>query len=284
MNIFQLVNALEVGFLYALVALGAYLALRVICFPDLTVDGSFSLGACTVAAALVEGMGSISALTLAFFAGGLAGFVTGFLHLKGRIPEMLAGILTTTALYSLNLRIMNKPNVAFSDEQTIFKYFPGYATVLFLLAVVGIVWLLLSLFLNTQLGLSMRGAGINPRVSESYGIRTVRIKFLALILSNAVVGAAGGLMAQFMGFADVGMGVGTIVIVLASIFIGEIFCSPKSITWGLLACVVGSVVYRELVAVGLQSTFLGLRASDLNLVTAAIVVVAFMFSRNKKLT
>lgn len=280
MNSIQFLGALEIGLLYGLVAIGVYLTFRVVNFPDLTVDGSFPLGAATCASLITNGYGPLTATLAAIFAGGLAGFATGYMHVRWKILGLLAGILTMTALYSINLRIMGKPNISLPSESIIF---PSYQWILpIMIALVFFLIALLSFFLNSQMGLALRATGINPRVSPSYGINVGRMTLTGLSLSNALVAGAGALFAQIYGFADISMGTGTLIIGLASVIVGETLFHSYRIWLILFSCILGSVLYRLAIALALNTNFIGLQPSDLNLITAILVIIALLFPQFRK--
>lgn len=286
MNSIQFFGALELGLLYSLVALGVYLSFRAINFPDLTVDGSFPLGAAVCAALIVKGVNPILATGVAVLAGSLAGFVTGYLSVRWKILGLLAGILTMTALYSINLRIMGRPNIALLTESTLFTLFSGSRIILPLIfLLISIVVLLLFGFLVSQFGLALRSTGINPRVSPAYGINVGRMTLVGLCISNGLVALAGALFAQAHGFADISLGTGTLITGLASVIIGESLLHKHHMLIVLISCVLGSVLYRIVIAFALNAQITGLQASDLNLITSALVVIAMLFPQiRQKLT
>lgn len=275
-----LTGTIELGLIYALVSLGVYLTFRVINFADLTVEGTFPLGAAVAATLITHDVHPMLALGAATFAGFIAGTVTGILNVNLKIMGLLAGILTMTALYSVNMRIMGQPNIALMDNHTIFSN--NYAPILIIFLIVLTIYLLINYFLKSEYGLGLRASGINPVVSRSYGVNIGKTTILALAISNALVGLAGGLFAQLQGFADVSLGTGIIIIGLASLMIGEAIFIGFKIELALLGCLVGSIVYRIAIAFALNSQFLGLRASDLNLITAGLVVVAIVIPKIKK--
>jgi putative ABC transport system permease protein len=275
-----LTNVIELGLIYGLVALGVYLTFRVINFPDLSVDGTFPLGAAVVAILLTNGVHPIIATLIAAGAGMIAGCITGYLHVYLRIMGLLAGILTMTALYSINIRIMGRPNIALLDVNTLFAN--SQYGVWILLGIVFIVLFTLRFFLASQYGLALRAAGINPGISRSYGVRIGSITILALAISNGLVAFAGALFAQIQGFADVSLGTGTIVIGLASIMIGEALFRVRKIQLDLFGCVIGSILYRLAIAIALNSQILGLQASDLNLITVFLVILALMMPKLRR--
>ena len=280
MNVLQLLGTIEIGLIYALVAIGVYITFRVIDFPDLTVDGSFTSGAAVATVMIASGYNPWIATIVSIITGSFAGMVTGYLNVKWDILGLLAGILTMTALYSINLRIMQRPNIAIMDEPTIFI---NDNIISLTLVIVIITALLLTRFFSSEYGLAIRSIGINPKVSKSYGIKVGKMKIIALMFSNAFVALAGALFAQSQGFADISMGNGTIIIGLASVIIGEtIFLNPKKIFLALIACVIGSILYRIAIAFALNAHGIGLEVYDLNLITAIIVAFTMILPKLKK--
>ncbi|MCF6368922.1 ABC transporter permease [Rhizobium halophilum] len=281
-------GAVELGLVFAFVAVGVLLAFRVLDFPDLTVDGSFPLGAAVTAVLITSGVNAWLAAAVAMLAGGGAGLVTAFLNVRFRILNLLASILTMIALFSVNLRVMGKPNVALINADTMLSPFfglglrevyvrPLFVGVLVILAVV-FVWR----FLESDAGLAMRATGANPRMARAQGVDTRWQIYLGLALSNALVALGGALFAQTNGFADVTSGVGTIVVGLAAVIIGETLFGARGILLALIGCVVGSILYRIAIQVALSTDVLGLKASDLNLVTAVLVAVALVLPRLRR--
>lgn len=280
-------GALESGLIFALVAFGVFFSFRILNFPDLTVDGSFPMGAAISAVLIVSGMNPWLATLAAFGGGMLAGIVTALMNVKLKILNLLASILTMIALYSINLRIMGKPNVALLGEDTVLTptddwSIPYYmSTPIVFAIVVLLVFLVLLWFLNSQPGLAMRATGANARMAASQGINTDRMIIIGMAVSNGLVGVAGSLFAQSAGSADITMGVGVIVIGLASVIGGEAVMSTKTILLALLACIVGSILYRFAIALALNADFIGLKAQDLNLITAVLVAFAIVAPRLK---
>jgi putative tryptophan/tyrosine transport system permease protein len=281
-NQVALFGALELGLVYGLVALGVFLSFRVLNFPDLTVDGSFPLGAAVAASAIVAGIDPYLATLLAILAGALAGLVTALLNVRFKILHLLASILTMIALFSINLRIMGRPNIALLGEPTVLTPFEGLGVRGMLLtpALVGvalvIVMALLTRFLASDYGLAMRATGANPRMARAQGIATGRAICVGMALSNALVALAGALFAQTNGFADITIGTGTIVVGLAAVIIGETLLPARRVGVVVVAAVLGSILYRLAIALALNAHVLGLQASDLNLVTAALVGLALI--------
>ncbi|NQY42662.1 MAG: ABC transporter permease [Legionellales bacterium] len=279
MNSIQLLGAIEIGLIYSLVAIGVYITFRIMDFPDLTVDGSFTLGAAVATIMIINGYNCYLASVCAILLGALAGSITGYLHIRWSILGLLASILTMTALYSINIRIMCGPNLAIINQDTIFS---GKSIIVLLLMLVLSTVFIIYLFFVSNFGLAMRGAGINSIASRAYGINVEYMKLLALVISNSIVALSGALFAQSQGFSDISMGTGTIIVGLASIIIGEGLLYPKKIIVSLLACVIGSILYRVMIAFALNTSFLGLQASDLNLVTSILITTIMMLSRDSK--
>ncbi|MFT6927443.1 MAG: putative ABC transport system permease protein [Psychromonas sp.] len=285
MSLYAFLGTLEIGLIYGLVAIGVYLTFRILDFPDLTVDGSFTLGAAVTATLIVAGQNPYLATLLGTLAAACAGLVTAWLNLRFNILHLLASILTMTALYTINLRVMGKPNVALIMEPTVLSPFEGlglpdmYMKVIFVgvCAVVG--GLLVAWFLHTEYGLATRAVGSNKRMAQANGIVVTEKVYVGLALSNGLVGLAGALFAQTNGFADSTMGIGTIVVGLAAVIIGESLLSSRSMLVIVMSCIVGSVLYRFAVSMALNADFLGFQASDLNLITAVLVALALVFPK-----
>jgi len=279
-------GAIEVGLLFALVALGVYLSFRVLQFPDLTVDGSFPLGAAVCASLIVAGYNPYFASLMAALAGACAGMVTAWLNVRLKILHLLASILTMIALYSINLRIMGRPNIALLGETTVFTPLealgeavdlPTYVLLpIALFVLVILVKLALDWFLNSEVGLAMRATGVNPRMARAQGIHTNHYILGGMALSNALVALAGALFAQSQGAADVTLGVGVIVVGLAAVIGGEAVMTTATVFRATLACIIGSILYRLAVAGALNADMLGLKAQDLNLITAVLVTLAMV--------
>ncbi|MFF2094495.1 ABC transporter permease [Paenibacillus sp. NPDC058174] len=273
-------GAFELGLIYSLMALGVYITFRILDFPDLTVDASFTTGAAVAAVLITDGVSPWVACLAAFGAGAIAGSITGILHTKGKINGLLSGILMMIALYSINMRILGgKPNIGLMGPDIV-TVFSSMKVLLLMPFVVIAIKLLLDLFFRTDLGLSLRATGDNERMIRSFGTNTDNTKILGIALSNGLVALSGSLIAQQSGFADISMGVGMIVIGLASVIIGEAIFGAKSVFRATLAVVLGSIVYRIIIGLAYQSDFL--EASDLKLITAVIVIVALVFPSMQK--
>ena len=274
-------GALELGVIYGIVAFGVFLTFRVLDFPDLTVESSFPMGGAIVAACIVSGINPGAASVVAAGGGALMGMTTAFLSVHCGILHLLAGILTMIAGFSINLRIMGRPNISLLGEETVFsplEHLPAelfYTRPLFLAAASFLLIVLLARILLSEAGLATRAAGSNPKMLRAAGGNPGVYVYLGLAVSNALVAFGGALFAQAAGFADVTTGVGTIIFGLAAVILGETLIRGDAL-WRMLAgCLLGAIVYRLAVATAL-SYDIGLKASDLNLVTAILVALALV--------
>lgn len=266
------------GLLWAVMALGVYITYRVLDIADLTVEGSFPLGAAVAASMLSAGFGPIPSFAGAAFAGMIAGVVTAILHTKMKIPALLAGILTMIALYSVNLRVMGKANLSLLGTDTTFSIMRNMlgmnsantTFVVGLLATI-VVAVFMYWFFGTEIGAAIRATGFNQQMIRAQGVNTDVTIMLGLLLSNALVAISGALVAQSNGFADVGMGTGTIVIGLASVIIGEVLFGTRSFKNCMISVILGSIVYRIVIAAVLQ---MGMPPNDLKLFTSILVAFA----------
>jgi putative ABC transport system permease protein len=277
--------SLQQGLAYALVALGIALTFRVLAFPDLTVDGSFPLGGAVAARLIVQGVDPTLATVAALVVGFIAGCLTGILNTRLKINSLLAGILMMTILYSVNLRIMGRANIQLLYRPTVFtsmenldmpRFIP---IIIFFLLITVVVKILVDLFLHTEYGMALRATGDNENMIRSLGVNTDNATVFGLGLSNALVALSGALVAQDQGFSDVGMGIGMIVAGLASIIIGEAIIKPKTVFRLTLAAVVGSLMYRFIISLGLR---LGLAPTDLKMATGFMVILALGVPAFKK--
>lgn len=288
MSIYSIWGALEIGLIFGLVALGVLISFRILRFPDLTVDGSFPLGGAVAATLITQGFDPFSATLIATLIGACAGMITGWLNVRLKIMDLLASILMMIALYSINLRIMGKPNVPLIMEPTVFSILQPdglsdyIARPLILLVVVIIAKFGLDWFFGTQKGLAMRATGSNARMARSQGVATGSMILLGMAISNALVALAGALFAQSQGGADISMGIGTIVIGLAAVIVGESILPSRRLVYATLAVIIGAVLYRFFIALALNADFIGLKAQDLNLVTAILVTIALVIPLLKK--
>ena len=276
-----ILGSLQQGFIYALLALGIYISFRILNIPDLTAEGSFTFGLAVSAAVTVSGHPFL-AILLAVVAGAAAGGVTGVIQTKISVHPVLAGILTMSGLYSVNLMVMNKSsNLSLIGKDTIYSVIEnvfgnvlssdGVKLVVSFL-VMDIVFILVILFFKMQLGLCIRATGDNEAMVRASSINVDSTKIFALALSNALIALSGGLLAQYQGFADINSGVGILVVGLASVIIGEALIGKKSVSLGFLSAVFGSVVYRFIVAIAINFDIFP--AFTLKLVSAVIVGAA----------
>lgn len=261
---------LQQGLVWSLVALGIWLTFRVVNVADLTVDGTLTTGGAVAARLLTLGVNPLAATLAGFLAGAAGGAITGLLHTRAKVQPLLAGIISMTALYSINLRIMGRANIALLRFKTLVPTDPWAQLILFLV-ITAVVVLLLNLFFRTEIGLALRATGDNDAMVRTFGVSSDNMKLLGLVVSNGIVGLGGALVAQYGGFADAQMGIGTVVAGLAALIMGEAVFGSPSVLRATLAAVLGSVLYRGLVALALRA---GFQASDLKLVTAVLVVLA----------
>lgn len=267
MNI--VINVLEQGLIFALVAIGVYITYKILDFPDLSVDGTYPLGAAISAILLVNGVNPWIALIASVIGGAIAGFVTAFLHVKLKITNLMAGILVMIALYSVNLRVMGKSNIPLFNTNHIFK--SNIMPIFIILAIVIVIKILFDLFLKTKTGYLLVAVGDNEQVVTALGVNKNLIKVIGLMISNGLVALAGGLTAQYQGFSEISMGTGIVVMGLASVIIGTSIFGKMSFVKVTTLSIFGAIIYKIAVAVVLE---LGLNPNDLKLMTAIIVVVA----------
>ena len=283
------ISVFEQGFIYAVMALGIYITYKILDFPDLTVDGSFPMGAAIAAIMITKGIPAIITLPVAFLAGGLAGLITGLIHVKLHVRDLLSGIIVMTALYSVNLWIMGKANIPLYNNETIFdngivnSIFVGpladFATSIILLVIVLVVKLLLDWYLRTKSGFMLRAVGSNARLVTSMGINKGKIKIIGLVIANGLCTLGGCLYAQEQRYADVSMGTGTMVIGLASVIIGTTLFRKANFMSVTTSVVIGSVLYKACVAVAVH--FLR-NANDLKLITSVLFLIILVVSMDKK--
>ena len=289
MSLIAFFGALESGLIYGLVALGVLISFRTLDFPDLTADGSFPLGGAVAGISIIAGINPWLACAFGMLAGSVAGIVTAWLHVKLGILQLLASILVMVALYSVNLRIMGAPNLPLLGETTVFSTLVtdgnGYwMRCLIIGVVVAAAMLFLNWFYSTETGLSMRATGSNLRMAQAQGINTSWMTIIGMAISNGLIALAGALFVQTQGGADISIGIGTIVIGLAAVIIGETIIPAKRIWLITFAVVVGAVLYKLFIQVALSSDTLrsiGFGPQDLNLITALLVVLALVLPKAK---
>lgn len=276
MNFF--ISTLEQGLIFAIGALGVYITYTILDFPDLSVDGTFSLGAAITAAFILQGTDPILSLALAFIGGAIGGLVTGILHVKLKITNLLSGILVMIGLYSINLRVMGKANLPMMNKSNIFS--SDISKVVIIVLLVLIVKLLMDLLFKTKFGLILRATGDNETLVTSIGVNKGTVKIIALMLSNGFVALSGAIMAQYQRFSDISMGDGFIVVALASIILGQSVFKKSRLLKGTTVVIIGAFLYKLSVGVALN---LGFPSTDLKLITSVIVVIAIVMNNNNVL-
>jgi len=291
-----LIGSITIGLILSLLALGVYISFKVFDFPDITVEGSITFGAAISASMITAGINPVIATFVAFCGGFLAGSITGILHTRFKINGLLAGILVMTALYSINLHVMGKSNIPLLSKTTVITYFEQFSefisngreiinivgwtvhftdliSMILLFILIILVLLFLYWFFRTNLGTAMRATGNNQQMIRALGVNTKAMIILGLALANGLIGFAGALLAQYQGFADVQMGIGMLVWGLASVIIGEALISVKSVGYLMIGAVMGSILFRLLVAIALHW---GMNPNDLKLITALFVFIALI--------
>ena len=267
---------IEQSLIFAIMVLGVYISFRILNFPDMTVDGTFPLGAAISAKLLTLGVNPYLTLLVALVAGAAAGAVTGLIHVKLKVKDLLAGILVMTALYSVNLRVMGKSNIPLFEEDNIFN--TEYSVMITIVVLILISKFLLDYLLKTKFGFALKALGDNENLIVSLGLNEEKYKIYGLMIGNAFVAFSGAVLAQYQGFADVGMGTGIIVIGLASIIIGDTLFGKRRRLAGTTIVIIGSILYRGVIAVTLS---MGMDASDLKLITSVIVIMILWIQKQK---
>ena len=267
---------IEQSLIFAIMVLGVYISFRILNFPGMTVDGTFPLGAAISAKLLTLGVNPYLTLLVALVAGAVAGAVTGLIHVKLKVKDLLAGILVMTALYSVNLRVMGKSNIPLFEEDNIFN--TEYSMMITIVVLILISKFLLDYLLKTKFGFALKALGDNENLIVSLGLNEEKYKIYGLMIANAFVAFSGAVLAQYQGFADVGMGTGIIVIGLASIIIGDTLFGKRRRLAGTTIVIIGSILYRGVIAVTLS---MGMDASDLKLITSIIVIVILWIQKQK---
>ena len=267
---------IEQSLIFAIMVLGVYISFRILNFPDMTVDGTFPLGAAISAKLLALGVNPYLTLLVVLVAGAAAGAVTGLIHVKLKVKDLLAGILVMTALYSINLRVMGKSNIPLFEEDNIFN--TEYSMMITIVVLILISKFILDYLLKTKFGFALKALGDNENLIVSLGLNEEKYKIYGLMIANAFVAFSGAVLAQYQGFADVGMGTGIIVIGLASIIIGDTLFGKRRRLAGTTIVIIGSILYRGVIAVTLS---MGMDASDLKLITSVIVIIILWIQKRK---
>lgn len=278
------------GLIYGILALGVFITFRILDFPDLTVDGSFPLGAAVMTKCLMSGIPLTIAFLLAFMCGAIAGSVTALIHNKLKVPSLLASILTMIMLYSINMRIMGAPFLSLNRVPTLLSrvvdltqnYFPNRQItylVLFLI-IVTLTILILDLFFHTDMGLCLGAMGDNEQMIINQGMNPEHLKVIGLSLSNGLVAITGGFIAQYQKFADINMGIGVVIVGLASVMIGEFVLRSNRISLLLTRVVIGATIYRGIL---FMARFVNIKPSDHKLITSLLIVIILIITKfNKK--
>ncbi|MGI6089987.1 MAG: ABC transporter permease [Saccharofermentanales bacterium] len=283
MNI--ILSSISQGFLWAVMAIGVYIMYRILDIADLSAEGTFPLGAVVAARAIAAGVSPWLAIVLSLAAGMITGIIAGFLHTKMKIPGLLTGILILTGLYSINLRVLGAPNITLLGKETVISQLRtiiddrNIAALILGITVTLIITLMLILFLKSELGLALRATGANEVMAVANAIATDSMKIIGYALSNGIIALAGALLAQNYGYADVGMGIGTIVIGLASIIIGERLLGTSSLSRSLLAVLFGAVIYRVVIDAVL---YLGVNPQDIKLYSAIVLAIVLWLGHRTK--
>ena len=267
---------IEQSLIFAIMVLGVYISFRILNFPDMTVDGTFPLGAAISAKLLTLGVNPYLTLLVALISGAAAGAITGLIHVKLKVKDLLAGILVMTALYSINLRVMGKSNIPLFEEDNIFN--TEYSMMITIVVLILISKFLLDYLLKTKFGFALKALGDNENLIVSLGLNEEKYKIYGLMIANAFVAFSGAVLAQYQGFADVGMGTGIIVIGLASIIIGDTLFGKRRRLAGTTIVIIGSILYRGVIALTLS---MGMDASDLKLITSVIVIIILWIQKQK---
>jgi len=266
------------GLVLAFVAYGVMIPFRLLDFPDLTAEGAYPFGGAIAASLIVLGFNPIIALVAAAIGGGLAGMATAYINLKFRVNSLLAGIIVSTMLYSINLRFMGKPNVALFNQKILFLGDNIFVKILLMFGILAILIIPLFLFLRTNWGLCLRAVGFNSEFAKRHGISITKWTIFGLFLANAYTGLAGGLMIQVQSYADVGMGIGIVIHALAALMIGESIVGTSTLRHQLLAPLVGALIYQQIQGAALS---LGLAPSDFKLLTGGIVLIVIAIGRKR---
>ena len=282
-----IVSAISQGLLWSLLSLGLFISFRILNIADMTTEGVYPLGAAVCVTLIQQGMSSLSATIIAMIVGSLAGLATAIFINIFKIPSLLAGILTMTALLSVNLRVMGRPNLSLLNQKTIFDNFeklnlPPYFDIIILgLIIISIIISLMYIFFNTELGQALIATGDNPKMAVSLGISTKKMITLGLMLSNSMVALTGAILSQHNGYADVNSGLGVIVVALAAIIIGEVIFGDVNFVTRLVCIVFGSIIYRLLLVTVLKLNFI--QANDFKIVSALLIAIFLAIPELKKI-
>ena len=272
----MIIATLEQGLIFSIMSLGVYISYKILDFPDLTVDGSFPLGGAITGILLVNNVDPVIAIIISTIGGALAGLITGIVHVKFKVVDLLSGIIVMTGLYSINLRIMGRSNIPLFRTENIFKgNLPKIGIIIMLVIIIKII---LDMLLKTKFGFALKALGNNEKLIISLGMDSDKLKIIGLMLANSLVALSGSIYAQYQGFTDIGMGIGSIIVALASIIIGDIVFEKNKLLKGTLGVVLGTIIFKGLMSFALK---LGLNPIDLKLITSVLVVGIIGFQKRK---
>lgn len=269
------IEVLVQGLILSIMVLGVYISYKILDFPDMSADGSFSLGGAIIAVTLKSGVSPVLGVVFALIAGLMAGLITGILHVKLKISNLLSGILVMGILYSLNLRIMGKANIPiFSEKNIFFNFNPLIMSVIFVI----VLKVIIDMFLKTGLGYALKGVGDNPQMIKSLGVEIGKVKIIGLMISNSLVAFSGSIMAQYQGFSDISMGIGTLILGIASIIIGTTIIKTGGLIKETTSIIIGTLIYQVTIYFAMN---IGLTPVDLKMATS-IVIILFLTIGSKK--
>ena len=281
-----IVSAISQGILWSLLSLGLFISFRILNIADMTTEGAYPLGAAVGVSLIQAGMSPILAIFIAMLAGALAGALTSIFINICKIPSLLAGILTMTALLSVNLRVMGRPNLSLLNHKTIFDIFssvslpPYFDSIIVGIIIVSLVIFFMHFFFNTELGQALIATGDNPKMASSLGISTKKMTLLGLMLSNSIVALTGAILSQNNGYADVNSGLGVIVVALAAIIIGEVIFGDVNFLTRLICIILGSIIYRLLLVFVLKLNII--EANDFKIISALLIALFLSVPELKK--
>jgi len=275
MSYYQWLGAIEIGVIYALVTLAVYLSFKVIDFADLTVDGSFVVGSAVFAKTLIQTQSLFIALFFAFIASALCGLITVFIAHRLKMPSLLASIIVMTGLYSISMRILGQPNLVLFNLET------SISPLVLIYGVVGFFILFHILLLKTEFGLSFFAIGKNTNLAGSFTIPVFLTTAFVMSLSNGLVGVAGALQTYYQGFVDITMGVGTVIVGFATVILAEKLYSKDKVFWIILSCVAASILYRMVISFALSWDYIGIKSSDINVITSLIIISIIYFNKKR---
>ena len=269
------IGILEQGLIIAIAALGVYITYTILDFPDLSVDGTFSLGAAVSIVAIINNVNPFVSLIFAFIAGALGGLITGILHVKFKITNLLSGILVMIGLYSINLRIMGKANLPIFDKESIFS---SENKLMIIIIITIIIKIAMDLIFKTKFGFILKATGDNETLVTTLAVSTGKIKIIALMFSNGLVALSGGIMGQYQNFSDISMGTGLVIMALAAIILGQSVFKSERVLKATTIVIIGAILYKLSIGLALKA---GFPPTDVKLITSLIVIIAIVMNNNK---